>query len=397
MVALTFFSSVARLVGDSSPLDDDDNGQPPQNADAGGWLTATLFTLAFLMDQLDEAARWSDRLAGEPCVMRVPVRRAMCETITSAAALRQGAFEEAEEHVRRALETVAPPDWDVVVGIPLSLAVRVSTELRDIPAATAYLAVPVPPEMFSSPFALPYLQARGRYHLALRRPSAALTDFRLCGVLTANLRVEAPELAEWRADAASALIAMGKVQDANELIGEHLSQLGYRPSRGRGIALRLLAATSDLQTRLPVLREAVQILGNCGDRLEQTYARADLKAAEYALWQQDAGELPGVAVVEEEDSGPLLPAGAGLWDDDLLEQVAGRPDGSMVAGLTHAEQRVAILAAVGWTNRQIADNLFITVSTVEQHLTKVYRKLRIRGRPNLPEALSLGAYLVPQS
>jgi DNA-binding CsgD family transcriptional regulator len=215
-------------------------------------------------------------------------------------------------------------------------------------------------------------------------------------VLTANLRVEAPELAEWRADAASALIAMGKVRDANELIGEHLSQLGYRPSRGRGIALRYLAATSDLQTRLPVLREAVQILGNCGDRLEQTYARADLRAAQYALWQQDGEARPGVPVEEGEEGEPVLPAAATLWDDDLLEHAAERPDGSVVAGLTHAERRVAILAAVGWTNRQIADNLFITVSTVEQHLTKVYRKLRIRGRSNLPEALSLATYLVPQ-
>jgi DNA-binding NarL/FixJ family response regulator len=48
--------------------------------------------------------------------------------------------------------------------------------------------------------------------------------------------------------------------------------------------------------------------------------------------------------------------------------------------LTRAEQRVAELAAAGNTNRQIAENLFITV---KQHLTKIYRKLNVRSRSGL--------------
>ena len=39
---------------------------------------------------------------------------------------------------------------------------------------------------------------------------------------------------------------------------------------------------------------------------------------------------------------------------------------------------MAALAAQGSTNREIAAELYITVSTVEQHLTRVYRKLNIR-------------------
>jgi DNA-binding CsgD family transcriptional regulator len=52
-------------------------------------------------------------------------------------------------------------------------------------------------------------------------------------------------------------------------------------------------------------------------------------------------------------------------------------------GLTAAERRVAELARDGRTNREIADSLFLTVSTVEQHLTRVYRKLDLAGRSDL--------------
>jgi DNA-binding CsgD family transcriptional regulator len=56
--------------------------------------------------------------------------------------------------------------------------------------------------------------------------------------------------------------------------------------------------------------------------------------------------------------------------------------------LTEAERRVGALAAAGRTNREIAELLFITVSTVEQHLTKVYRKLKVHRRADLPEPLA---------
>ncbi|WP_406110960.1 response regulator transcription factor [Kitasatospora purpeofusca] len=52
-------------------------------------------------------------------------------------------------------------------------------------------------------------------------------------------------------------------------------------------------------------------------------------------------------------------------------------------GLSRAELRVAELAARGRTNRQIAHELFLTVSTVEQHLTSSYRKLGVKRRADL--------------
>jgi DNA-binding CsgD family transcriptional regulator len=45
------------------------------------------------------------------------------------------------------------------------------------------------------------------------------------------------------------------------------------------------------------------------------------------------------------------------------------------------------MAAIGYSNRDIAQQLFITVNTVEVHLTRTYRKLGITGRANLSQAL----------
>ncbi|MFJ3235747.1 helix-turn-helix transcriptional regulator [Streptomyces sp. NPDC086787] len=58
--------------------------------------------------------------------------------------------------------------------------------------------------------------------------------------------------------------------------------------------------------------------------------------------------------------------------------------------LTASERRVAELAAEGLTNRGIAARLCITASTVEQHLTRVYRKLGVTGRNGLPAELGSG-------
>ncbi len=45
------------------------------------------------------------------------------------------------------------------------------------------------------------------------------------------------------------------------------------------------------------------------------------------------------------------------------------------------------MAAEGLTNQRIADELYVTLKTVEGHLAKVYRKLGVDGRPELAEAL----------
>lgn len=79
--------------------------------------------------------------------------------------------------------------------------------------------------------------------------------------------------------------------------------------------------------------------------------------------------------------GPGAPAFGG---PDLTDDFWDEPEGALGAdGLSAAERRVAWLAGIGHGNREMADRLCVTVSTVEQHLTKIYRKLGLKQRADL--------------
>jgi DNA-binding CsgD family transcriptional regulator len=56
--------------------------------------------------------------------------------------------------------------------------------------------------------------------------------------------------------------------------------------------------------------------------------------------------------------------------------------------LTPSERSVADLAAAGRSNREIADQLVLSVRTVESHLASVYRKLGVRSRVQLAPVLT---------
>ncbi|MBN9622842.1 MAG: helix-turn-helix transcriptional regulator, partial [Actinobacteria bacterium] len=58
--------------------------------------------------------------------------------------------------------------------------------------------------------------------------------------------------------------------------------------------------------------------------------------------------------------------------------------------LTPSELWIAGLAATGLSNAEIAQELFITVKTVEMHLSRCYRKLDIGSRRDLAGALAGG-------
>jgi DNA-binding CsgD family transcriptional regulator len=58
-----------------------------------------------------------------------------------------------------------------------------------------------------------------------------------------------------------------------------------------------------------------------------------------------------------------------------------------VAALTPAERRVVEFAAAGRTNRQIAEVLHLSTSTVEFHLTRAFRKLGASSRGELPRLI----------
>ena len=71
-----------------------------------------------------------------------------------------------------------------------------------------------------------------------------------------------------------------------------------------------------------------------------------------------------------------------------LRRVSPRPRKDRV--LTVSESRVAALVATGLTNKQVAGQLFTTVSTIEAHLTRIYRKANVRSRTELARMVAAG-------
>jgi DNA-binding CsgD family transcriptional regulator/thioredoxin-like negative regulator of GroEL len=133
------------------------------------------------------------------------------------------------------------------------------------------------------------------------------------------------------------------------------------------------------------LREAAGEYGRMGLVFEQGRSLLYLGRVERRYKQRSAAR----ASLEEARS-IFERAGCSGWAaraEAELSRVSGRRGGD--TGLTPSEQRVAELAAGGHSNKEIAGQLFVSVNTVERHLSHAYSKLGVRGRAQLRSHLNV--------
>jgi DNA-binding CsgD family transcriptional regulator len=233
------------------------------------------------------------------------------------------------------------------------------------------------------------LFARGRLRAAQGRTEDALADFLECGDRGARLgRISV--LNHWRSESALALVSLGRRDEARRLSGEEveLARAFGRPG-ALGIALRGQGLVEGGERGLALLAEAVQVLERAQAPVELARALTDYGAALRRAGHrgQARAELErgldlahhwGARRLASRTRAELVAAGA----KPRRDAITGRD------ALTAAELRVARLAAEGMSNRQIAQALFITTKTATVHLTRVYRKLGITRRGQLPDALA---------
>jgi DNA-binding CsgD family transcriptional regulator len=132
-------------------------------------------------------------------------------------------------------------------------------------------------------------------------------------------------------------------------------------------------------------REAVELLEQAATSLDCAGYRLDAARVRLVLarvWCR-LGQRTKARGRAEQARDAFAAAPATPWvtvADDL-----GRRAGARSAGdaLTASETEIAALVAAGRSNREIAAQLYIGVSTVEAHLTRIYRKLGLRGRTEL--------------
>jgi DNA-binding CsgD family transcriptional regulator len=122
------------------------------------------------------------------------------------------------------------------------------------------------------------------------------------------------------------------------------------------------------------LGEVSVALERLGFDLHAADATAAAAAAHHAAGHRSS-ELAAAARAEE-----LRSRCDGAWTPALADSRTPLP-------LTHRERDIAMLAAAGLSNREIAARLFIGVRTVEGHLNRAFPKLGITKRSELTEVL----------
>ena len=260
--------------------------------------------------------------------------------------------------------------------------------LRGEPERAMTLAETVLQASESSAYEWDRLEARraaGLAALLQREPEWAATRLAAVWEHTEREGVEDPGAFPVAGDLVEALAEAGRFETAREVI-RRLADLATAQEHPWGLATAERsaavvtlaagyddAAADDLARAVATYQtlgldfdaaRTLLVLGRAQRRhKKRAAARQTLEQARSAFEQLGCPGWAGVAAGE-------------------LDRVSGRraaPGG----GLTPGEQRVADLVAGGLSNKEIAAQLYLSVSTVEAHLSRVYAKLGIRSRTQL--------------
>lgn len=328
----------------------------------------------------DRAEGWCASLREEAEQRGAVTWQAWLDGVWASVLLRRGDVAGAVERAKSALGGLSTQNWGVALGSLLTTLLISHTTSGSFKSAAEVLRYPVPEAMFDTVAGLRYLRARGHFHLATNRVLAALTDFQQCHRLVRTWDVDLPSLLPWRGDLAEVNLRLGKPGVAADLAKHQLAMAAETDAYARGTAYRILAFTGDPSERAGLLGRAADCFKTSGDRLELAKTLRALGQIPQR-WDNAAAPKPRPKPAAVPAPRPMSPP----------LKPRPRPESAESTVLSEAELRVAQLAALGHTNRQIATTLFITVSTVEQHLTRVYRKLGVQGRTALPTDLATTA------
>jgi len=192
----------------------------------------------------------------------------------------------------------------------------------------------------------------------------------------------------WAGHALSAYVATGRKDDARRVI-EWLDECTTRlPCRWPRIAAttgraRLAAASGDHTAADELFREALDLHGDVELPLERMQT-----LLEYGKYLRRAGQ-PARARPLLADALHMAESGGAVWLAAQAQEelrIAGgrrRQQRRDPNRLTPQEERVATLAATGASTKHIADQLYLSTSTIETHLEHIYSKLGIHSRREL--------------
>jgi DNA-binding CsgD family transcriptional regulator len=305
-------------------------------------------------------------------------------------ALRAGALARAEAETRAALELAQQHEVLFTIPFTLSYLGAVLHERGASAEAGAMLEqISLPPGFENTLAGAQVCQIRGRLRIACGDRARGIADLRGAGAALDAIAMRNPNIHGWRSELALAIAAEDPAQAA-ELVDRELRDARRSGSaRATGMTLRARGLLAHGEDAIASLSEAVATLERSPARLEHARALTDLGAALRRANARSRAREPLRRALELASVCGAAP----LADRARRELLAcgGRPRRVMLTGrdaLTASERRIAEHAARGASNRDIAQALFITPKTVENHLGRIYRKLAINSREQLPTALS---------
>jgi DNA-binding NarL/FixJ family response regulator len=228
-------------------------------------------------------------------------------------------------------------------------------------------------------------RAAGLAALLARDPEQAVTSLDAVWQHTKREGVEDPGAFPVAGDLAEALAETGQFEAAAAVIGQlaHLAAAQQHPwglttaDRARAVVTLAHGYDDAAAAQLAGAAEAYRALGLGFDA-----ARALLVAGRA---QRRAKKRAAARDSLEQARSQFESLGCPGWAQAAaaeLDRIAGRR-AAPAGGLTPGEWRVAELVAAGLSNKQVAARLYVSVYTVEAHLSQVYAKLGIASRTQL--------------
>ena len=303
--------------------------------------------------------------------------------------LRLGDLQGAEGDARTVLEAADLAAPELYRKLAAAILVNASTEQGELDQAQSVLDGFGLDESARTQTSAVLRMARGRLRLAQERPDEAVDDILTAGRIVSATGSSCPGYLAWRSSAALAHLALGEREDALRLATEEVELArAFGGLRTLGVSLRTAGVVAGGAEGEALLRESLACLEGAGIALERARALAELGVLVRATGRRSQARLmlrQALDVAHHAGAAPL----ANLAEAELRATGAKprRVALSGVEALTASERRVAELAGDGLTNREIAQALFVTMRTVEGHLTRVFAKLELSSRDELPDVL----------
>jgi ATP/maltotriose-dependent transcriptional regulator MalT len=300
------------------------------------------------------------------------------------AILKRGRLLDAALDARHAL-AVERDGWRLGLGGARVVLAHTLIERGDLDGAKRHLDTAEATITEGDPFRLWLLSARGRQTLFTGDADRALEYFLACGELADRAGVLNPAVLSWRADAGLATAVVGDWSEAERLIESELALANKFGEPGAiGRTLRALGAIRDPGRALEAFEAAVEKLQESQAALDRAGALVDFGAALRRSGKRRSAVEPLRAGLElAERCGAQVLAARARREANAA---GARPRRAAMHGheaLTTREHQVATLAAEGFSNREIAEQLVVTVKTVEWHLKNSFQKLGVTSRTQL--------------